>query len=87
MCDRAAVVTLPGAELGLGIAALPAGLLRWVRIPVPPPPSMHCVLHVERGESPLLLCFEYFLPNVVYFLQGKERIYAVLVPYFYQSSC
>lgn len=27
-----------------------------------------------------------FLPNVAHFLQGGERIYAVLVPYFYQGS-
>lgn len=46
----------------------------WVCIPVPPPLlSMHCVLHVERGESPLLLCFEYFPPKCSLFSAGKGK--------------
>lgn len=55
--------------------------------PVPhptPPSSVYCVL---IGVSHLFYyVLNTFVPNVVYFVQGRERIYAVLVPYFYQSS-
>lgn len=72
--SEAELLVRAGAELELGIAALPAGLLQWVCIPVPPPLlSMHCVLHVERGESPLLLCFEYFPPKCSLFSAGKGK--------------
>lgn len=54
-----------------------------------PLPSFPCtVCCMLKGVSHLFYyVLNTFLPNVVYFLQGKERIYAVLVPYFYQSSC
>lgn len=51
--DRAVVVTLPGADLELGISYCPAGLLRWVCIPVPTPLLPCTVCCMLKGVSHL----------------------------------
>lgn len=65
---------------------LPPGGHAWVCIPVPPP-LCSSVYSMLIGVSHLFYyVLNTFLPNVAHFLQGGERIYAVLVPYFYQGS-
>lgn len=61
--------------------------IRTALLGVSPPPPVSSVQNMFIWVSHL--CYyvlNTFLPNVVYLWQGRERIYAGLVLYFYQSS-